>query len=109
MGAHVIVVAAQTWSKFADKIEAIELRARKGTTSFAADETNRPATTREALAKFKPAFRDGGTITAGNAPGINSGGAAVVIGERSWAENRGVATLCIGSGQGIVQAIKTIA
>jgi acetyl-CoA C-acetyltransferase len=82
--------AAQAAGKFKGEIIALELPGRKGPTRFAADEHNRPSTTLEALAKLKPAFREGGTITAGNAPGLNSGAAAMVLAEESWAERRGL-------------------
>jgi acetyl-CoA C-acetyltransferase len=82
--------AAQAAGKFKSEIVALELFGRKGSTQFAADEHNRPSTTLEALAKLKPAFREGGTITAGNAPGLNSGAAAMVLAEESWAERRGL-------------------
>ncbi len=42
---------------------------------------------------MKPAFREGGTITAGNAPGVNSGGAAVVVADQHWSEKRGLKPL----------------
>lgn len=54
---------------------------------FARDEHNRPETTAESLAKLKPAFRKEGTITAGNAPGLNTGAAAMIVAERNWAES----------------------
>src|SRR6202790_3725836 len=71
--------AAQKAGKFADEIVAVEVPGKKGVESFAADEAPRPDTTIEALAKLRPAFRDGGTITAGNAPGLNSGAAAMIV------------------------------
>ena len=63
---------------------------RKGPTVFDRDEHNRPETTAESLAKLKPAFRKDGTITAGNAPGLNSGAAAMVVADRAWAEKNDV-------------------
>lgn len=57
---------------------------------FDKDEANRPDTTIETLAKLKPAFRKDGTITAGNAPGLNSGAAAVIVAERGFAERQGL-------------------
>lgn len=81
---------AQAAGKFAQEIVAIELSGRKGPVSFSADEANRPDTTVESLAKLKPAFRKDGTITAGNAPGLNSGAAAVVVAERRFAEKHGL-------------------
>ncbi|MDM0041298.1 acetyl-CoA C-acetyltransferase [Variovorax sp. J22G21] len=81
---------AQAAGKFAEEIVAIELSGRKGPVSFSRDEANRPDTTVESLAKLKPAFRKDGTITAGNAPGLNSGAAAMVVAERSFAEKQGL-------------------
>jgi acetyl-CoA C-acetyltransferase len=82
--------AAQAAGKFKSEIVAIQVPGRKGPTSFDADEHNRPGTTLDALAKLKPAFRDDGTITAGNSPGLNTGAAAMVLADESWAEKRGL-------------------
>jgi acetyl-CoA C-acetyltransferase len=82
--------SAQAAGKFKDEIVPIEVPGRKGTITFDRDEHNRPKTTLEALAALKPAFRPDGTITAGNAPGINSGAAAMVLTDREWAEARGL-------------------
>ena len=81
---------AQAAGKFAEEIVAIELSGRKGPVSFSTDEANRPDTTVESLAKLKPAFRKDGTITAGNAPGLNSGAAAMIVADRSFAEKHGL-------------------
>ena len=82
--------AAQAAGKFAAEIAAVEIAARKGPTKFDKDEHNRPDTTLESLAKLKPAFRKDGTITAGNAPGLNTGAAAVIVADRAWAEKKGL-------------------
>lgn len=82
--------AAQAAGKFDDEIVAIELASRKGTIRFERDETNRPDTTVDTLARLKPAFRKDGTITAGNAPGLNSGAAALIVAERDYAEAQGL-------------------
>jgi acetyl-CoA C-acetyltransferase len=82
--------AAQAAGRFATEIAGVEVKGRKGVEVFATDEANRPDTTLEVLAKLKPAFRDGGTITAGNAPGLNSGAAAMIVAERSFAERSGI-------------------
>lgn len=81
---------AQAAGKFAEEIVAIELSGRKGPVSFSRDEASRPDTTVESLTKLKPAFRKDGTITAGNAPGLNSGAAAMIVAERSFAEKHGL-------------------
>jgi acetyl-CoA C-acetyltransferase len=83
--------AAQAAGKFTGEIAAVEVPGRKGPIIFDKDEHNRPNTTLEALAALKPAFRKDGTITAGNAPGVNSGASAMVLADRQWAEARGLA------------------
>ena len=70
--------AAQASGKFEDEIIAVEVAGRKGPTLLETDEHNRPETTLRALSALKPAFRPDGTITAGNAPGFNSGATALV-------------------------------
>jgi len=85
--------AAQAAGKFKAEIAPVQMAGRKGPISFAADEHNRPETTRETLAALRPAFREDGTITAGNAPGLNSGAAAVVLADRQWSEKRGLAPM----------------
>jgi acetyl-CoA C-acetyltransferase len=85
--------AAQAAGKFAAEIAGVEVKGKKGPVTFDKDEQNRPDTTAETLAKLKPAFRKDGTITAGNAPGLNSGGAAMIVAERGWAEKNGLAPL----------------
>lgn len=82
--------AAQAAGKFDDEIVAVETIGRKGPVSFSRDEANRPDTTLETLAKLKPAFRKDGTITAGNAPGLNSGASAMLVAERAFAEKQGL-------------------
>jgi acetyl-CoA C-acetyltransferase len=82
---------AQAAEKFKAEIVSVEVAGRKETARFEVDEHNRPDTTLESLAKLKPAFRKDGTITAGNAPGLNSGAAALVVADRAWAEKRGLA------------------
>ena len=82
--------AAQAAGKFEGEIAAVEVKTRKGSMAFAKDEHNRPNTTAESLAKLKPAFRKDGSITAGNAPGLNTAAAAMVVAERGWADRHGV-------------------
>jgi acetyl-CoA C-acetyltransferase len=82
--------AAQSAGKFEREIVAVEMASKKGPTVFARDEHPRPDTTLATLAKLRPAFRKDGTITAGNSPGLNSGAAAVVVAERSYAETCGL-------------------
>ncbi|MCE4226611.1 thiolase family protein [Methylobacterium sp. C25] len=80
--------AAQAEGRFRAEIVPVEVAGRKGTTVFEKDEHNRPETTAETLARLKPAFRSNGTITAGNAPGLNDGAAALVLMDETWAERR---------------------
>jgi acetyl-CoA C-acetyltransferase len=82
--------AAQKTGKFANEIVAIDIRGKKGIEAFVADEAPRPDTTFEGLTKLRPAFREGGTITAGNAPGLNSGAAAMIVAGRAFAEAKSV-------------------
>lgn len=82
--------AAQAAGKFDQEIAGVEIKGRKGLEIFGRDEHNRPDTTVDSLAKLKPAFRKDGTITAGNAPGLNSGAAAMIVAERAWAETKGL-------------------
>ena len=78
--------AAQKAGRFESEIAGVEVKTRKGPQIFATDEANRPDTTLEVLAKLKPAFRKDGTITAGNAPGLNTGAAAMIVTDRSFAD-----------------------
>jgi acetyl-CoA C-acetyltransferase len=57
---------------------------------FDKDEHNRPGTTLEVLTKLKPAFRPDGTITAGNAPGLNDAASAMVLADANWAAAHGL-------------------
>ena len=97
--------AAQAAGKFEAEIAAVEVPGRKGPTLFAKDEHNRPETTAESLAKLKPAFRKEGTITAGNAPGLNSAGAAMVVSHLAWAEKNGLVPMArlVSYGVGAVE------
>ncbi|WP_372986236.1 thiolase family protein [Marinobacter sp.] len=79
---------AQARGLFEPEIVAVEVPGRKGTTRFERDEHNRADTTAESLARLKPAFRKDGTITAGNAPGLNSAASAMVVADRGWAEHQ---------------------
>jgi acetyl-CoA C-acetyltransferase len=86
--AHQDVYAAESQRRFAAarqagwfdaEIAPITIKSRKGDTVFARDDSNRPETTVATLAKLRPAFRPDGTITAGNAPGINAGASAMIV------------------------------
>jgi acetyl-CoA C-acetyltransferase len=94
-------VTARDAGRFTDEIVAVEVKGRKGTERFAIDEAPRPDTTIETLARLKPAFRPDGTITAGNAPGLNSAAAAMVVAERGFAESKGIEPMARLAGYGV--------
>ena len=75
--------------RFKQQILPVTLKTRKGETVFDTDEHPRTDATPDDLAKLRPVFRKDGTVTAGNASGINDGAAAVVLMERGVAEKRG--------------------
>ncbi len=84
-------VVAIDAGRLRDEIVPVEVPAGKGTTErFEVDEQPRRDTTLEKLAKLKPAFRTGGSVTAGNSSGINDGAAALVLASRRWAEAHGM-------------------
>jgi acetyl-CoA C-acetyltransferase len=83
--------SAQVAGHFKAQIVPVEVPGKKGPTQFDKDEHNRPETTLETLARLKPAFRPNGTITAGNAPGLNDAAAAMVLTDGTWADKRGLA------------------
>jgi acetyl-CoA C-acetyltransferase len=93
--------AAQSAGKFAAEITPVEVKSRKGPAKFEKDEHNRPDTTLESLSKLKPAFRKDGTITAGNAPGLNSGAAGMIVADRAWADNKGLTPMARLAAYGI--------
>jgi acetyl-CoA C-acetyltransferase len=93
--------AAQRAGWFAAEIAPLTLPGRKGEVVFAEDEANRPDTTAATLARLKPAFRPDGTITAGNAPGVNAGAAAMIVSERSVAHDLRLAPMLAIRGIGI--------
>lgn len=76
---HQRAVAAIREGKFKKEIVPVEVQSRKGTVVIDTDEHPRPDISREVLARLKPAFTQNGTVTAGNASGINDGAAAVVL------------------------------
>lgn len=78
---------------FKDQILPIELKVKGGTTAFDTDENVRREASMEAMAKLRPVFDKTGTVTAGNAAGINDAAAAVVLMERRAAEQRGLAPM----------------
>jgi len=75
---------------FKEQILPIELKSRKGTTVFDTDEHIRADVSIEAMAKLKPVFNREGSVTAGNAAGINDAAAAVVLADSEYAERKGL-------------------
>ncbi|MGB6284170.1 MAG: acetyl-CoA C-acyltransferase [Xanthobacteraceae bacterium] len=93
--------SAQAAGHFKAQIVPVELPGKKGPVQFDKDEHNRPDTTLETLARLKPAFRPDGTITAGNAPGLNDAASAMVLADASWADKRGVSATARLAGYGV--------
>jgi acetyl-CoA C-acetyltransferase len=85
--------AARSQGRFRDEIAAVTLKTRKGETVVENDEYIRDGVEQSALAGLRPAFRKDGTVTAGNASGLNDGGAALVLMSREEAEARGATIL----------------
>ncbi|MBA2754467.1 MAG: acetyl-CoA C-acetyltransferase [Chloroflexia bacterium] len=83
-----------------EEIVPVRIAGRKGDTVVETDEAPRADTSTEALARLKPVFDPEGTVTAGNAPGVNDGAAAMVLAERGWAEARGIMPLATVIGHG---------
>jgi acetyl-CoA C-acetyltransferase len=90
---HQKAVAAMDAGKFKAEIAPVEIAGRKGPTVIEADEPPRRETTLEALAALKPAFQKDGTVTAGNAPGLNDGASALVVTSEAFAKAHGLAIL----------------
>ncbi len=106
LNSHLKAIAAIDNGWFKDEIVAVEIPGRKGeVTIFDTDETPRRDTSLEMLAKLKPAFVKDGKVTAGNAPGLNDGAAAVVVASRKKAEALGHKPLAriIGYAQAAVE------
>ena len=85
--------AAQKAGRFTDEIVPVTVKGRKGDTVIDADEYIRHGATLDAVAKLRPAFDKSGTVTAGNASGINDGASAMVLMRAATAAQRGVAPL----------------
>jgi acetyl-CoA C-acetyltransferase len=85
--------AAQQAGKFKDEIIAVEIPSKKGATLFDSDEYPKAGSTIEALSALRPAFSKDGSVTAGNASGLNDGAAAVIMMSASKARELGLAPL----------------
>jgi acetyl-CoA C-acetyltransferase len=87
---HRRALAAIKNCRFAEQIVPVELKTKEGVTQFTTDEHVRADATLAGMAKLKPAFSKTGTVTAGNASGINDAAGAVVLMNRATAEQRGL-------------------
>ena len=87
---HQRALAAIDNGIFAQEIAAVTIPGKKGDTVVDTDEMPRRDTSMEALAKLKPVFDEKGTVTAGNAPGINDGAAAMVVASSEYAKAHGL-------------------
>jgi len=85
--------AARAEGRFADEIAPVTVKGRKGDTIVDRDEYIRDGVEQASLAGLRPAFRKEGTVTAGNASGLNDGAAALVVMRRDEAERRGAKVL----------------
>jgi acetyl-CoA C-acetyltransferase len=90
---HHRAAAAAAEGRFKEQILPVEIKGRKGSTVVDTDEHVRPDVTLADLAKLRPAFSKDGTVTAGNASGVNDAAAAVILAERGVAEARGLVPL----------------
>ena len=84
---------AMAAGRFADEITSVTVKGRKGDVVVSADEYPKPETTMEILGKLRPAFAKDGSVTAGNASGINDGASAVVVMTAAEAAKRGITPL----------------
>jgi acetyl-CoA C-acetyltransferase len=93
-------VAAIESGRFNDEIVPVEIKVKKDTAEFKTDEFPRAGTTAEGLAKLRPAFKPDGTVTAGNASGINDGAAALVLASEDAVNQYGLKPLARIAGMG---------
>jgi len=93
LDSHRKAVAAQQSGAFDAEIVPVEVPDRKGPATVSRDEAPRADSTLEALAKLKPAFQKDGSVTAGNAPGLNDGASALVVTSLAFARERGLKPL----------------
>ncbi len=100
LNSHRKAAAAIKSGKFKEEIVSVEIPQKKGAPAvFDTDEPVREDTSLEALGKLKPAFKEGGTVTAGNAPGMNDGASALVVSSAERARALGVEPLARIVGQ----------
>lgn len=82
--------AARAAGHFSEELVEVSVDHKKAPIRFRADEQPRPETNVATLAKLRPVFRDNGSITAGNSPGLNSGASAMIVTHRAFAESQGL-------------------
>ena len=92
--------AALRAGHFTDELIPVAVANSRGTTTVAGDEQPRPDTTIEGLARLKPVFQEDGTVTAGNAPGVNDGATAILLMSGAEAKRRGLPVLAQWLGYG---------
>jgi acetyl-CoA C-acetyltransferase len=85
---HQYAAAATAAGRFKDEIVPVEVKQKKGSFLFEVDEPIRGDSSLDALTKLMPAFQAGGTVTAGNAPGLSDGASATVVVEQTFAQER---------------------
>ena len=90
---HGRAAAAAAAGYFTEQIVPVQVPGRKGTVTVGTDEHIRPGLTADDLARLRPAFAADGTVTPGNASGINDAAAAVVVAAKSFADERGLSPL----------------
>ena len=90
---HRRAAAAIAEGRFKDQIVPVELKSRKGTRVFDTDEHVRGDASIEGMAKLRTVFKKDGSVTAGNASGINDGAAALILAEASYAEKQGLSPM----------------
>ncbi len=90
---HLRASAATAAGRFKDEIIPVEVKQKKGSLFVSADEPIRGDTSMEALTRLMPAFQEGGTVTAGNAPGLSDGASATVVVDQEFARTRSLAPL----------------
>ncbi|WP_296643394.1 thiolase family protein [Roseinatronobacter sp.] len=95
---------AEEAGHFTDEILPVEIKSKSGKSDFKEDESNRQDASAEGLAKLRPAFREDGTITAGNAPGLNSAASAMIVTTARFAAEHGlgVSARLVANGVGAV-------
>lgn len=101
-------VAAVESGRFTDEIVPVPIKVKKETVEFAVDEYPRSGVTVEAISKMRPAFKEGGTVTAANASGINDGAAAIIVMSAEKAKELGVTPMArwvCGASAGVDPAI----